>query len=128
MWILFSDFIIKYMESNTMRFKKRKSYDALKKLEVLQYRNNHTLRETSGQFDVPESNIRAWEKRKLDFMFENSLILFRLYFYYFSDVPGTKRTKRFRSAYWPDLENILFEWILELRSKKVSNDLSLRHQ
>jgi len=86
--------------------KSRKSYCAATKLKIVEFAEINGNRAASREFNVGESSVREWRKIKE---------LLKI-------MKTTKRARRGRGAFWPEIEEDVKEWILELRKvgRKVS--------
>ena len=80
--------------------KKHSSYDASLKLKVVGYTEIHGNRAASREFTVPETNVRDCRTMKV----------------VLKDMTKTKKARRGRRAPYPDMENKLYEWIIDQRS------------
>jgi hypothetical protein len=95
--------------------KTRKSFTAKKKLEIIEYAKIHGNRKAGREFSCDESCIRDWRKS------ETVLKV----------MPKNKRALRKGISHWPELENKLKSFVLEMRSQnlKVSTvDIRLKAQ
>lgn len=82
----------------------RKSYSARFKLQVVAYAEVNTNREASRRFDVSETNIRYWRKKKEEY----------------SKSGRNSRRLREHKAAFPELEAELLQYIVEQRSGAFS--------
>ena len=74
----------------------RKSFTASKKLEIVEFAEVNGNRKAGRYFEVPESNIRVWRKRKPLLKYRNQ----------------NKRARRGIKKNWPEIEIDLKIWIL----------------
>lgn len=81
----------------------RKSYTAAQKLHVVEFAEQNGNRHAGREFNVDEKQVREWRrnKAKLEVMVK------------------TKKANRGRKCLWPRVEDAVFEWIAEQRSKLV---------
>jgi hypothetical protein len=80
----------------------RNSYPAKRKLEIIKYAEDNGNREAARIYNIGESSIRDWRKIK------NVL----------EAMPPSKRARRKRSAFWPQVEDQLKKWVIDERKSK----------
>lgn len=82
--------------------KSRKSYSLTFKLEVIRYADAHSLSSAARKYKIDRKMIREWNKNREDITTQ-ALRKTR------------RRVRRIRASKWPNLENDLHEWIMQLR-------------
>uniref|UniRef100_A0A8C5WL18 HTH CENPB-type domain-containing protein n=1 Tax=Leptobrachium leishanense TaxID=445787 RepID=A0A8C5WL18_9ANUR len=78
----------------------RSSYDASFKLNVIKAAESSNNSATARQFDIAESTVRDWRKKKTELEM----------------MPRTKKACRGLSSAYPKLESTLYDWIMEHRN------------
>ncbi len=76
--------------------KTRKSYTSEKKLEIVEYAESHGNRTTAREYQTDEKNVRNWRQQKT----------------VLQSMKPSKRCRRFRKEFWPELESDLKDWVL----------------
>lgn len=84
--------------------RKRNSYTAELKLNVIKYAEEHGNRAAGREFNVDEKCVRTWRQQKPTFL----------------ELNPRKRACRGLSAQWPELEDKLKTWVLTKRKGKRS--------
>ncbi|XP_054649836.1 uncharacterized protein zgc:113149 isoform X4 [Dunckerocampus dactyliophorus] len=91
--------------------KKRKSYCADYKLQVVKYAAENGKREAGRKFGVNEKLVRDWQKAELSL----------------TAMKKTKKANRGLKARWPELEERVHRWVLEQRAAgRVLSTVQLR--
>ncbi len=71
-------------------------------MEIIKYAEDNGNREAARIYSVGESSIRDWRKIKI----------------VLEAMPPSKRARRKRSAFWPQLEDQLKKWVIDERKSK----------
>lgn len=82
----------------------RRSYEAIFKLKVIAFAEEHSNKAAEREFTVSEKVIRGWRKKKTELQ----------------EMPRTKRAARYGTSPYKPLELELSEWVLNLRREGLS--------
>ena len=89
-------------ERNTLAIK-RQAFTAKEKLAAVAYADTHGNRATGRKFNVDESCVRQWRKQQSQL----------------EEMPSTKQADRGTFEKFPQLELLVYSWVLECRSKGI---------
>lgn len=81
--------------------KRRKSYTAAFKLDAVKYRDLHGTSAAAIHFDVTEGMVRKWVTDRVNL----------------EQMPATKRARRYKKPSVEEVENEIYNWVIQNREK-----------